>query len=121
MNKIDESALDVAAIAKLRQLGGEKFAGDMIALFFEYAPQRLAAALAAAQAGDLAALQKAVHPLKSSAGQIGARRVQDLAAQIEKLATEKQTERIGLLLRQLEEAISQVKPLLEAQRHQAPP
>jgi HPt (histidine-containing phosphotransfer) domain-containing protein len=107
----DESGLDTAAIAKLRQLGGEKFVGDMIGLFFQYAPQRLAAARAGAQAGDLEAIEKAAHALKSSAGQIGARRVQDLATQIEKLAVDKQPDAIRLLLPQLEEAIIQVKPL----------
>ena len=105
----DESGLDPAAIAKLRQLGGEKFVGDMLSLFFQYAPQRLAAARAGAQAGDLLAVEKAVHALKSSAGQIGARRVQDLAVQIERLAVDKQADAIRLLLPELEEAISQVK------------
>jgi len=116
----DESGLDTAAIDKLRQLGGEKFVGDMIGLFFQYAPERLAAARAAKQAGDLQAVEKAAHALKSSAGQIGARRVQDLATQIEKLAMEQQADAIGLLLPQLEEAITQVKPLLERKQNQPP-
>jgi HPt (histidine-containing phosphotransfer) domain-containing protein len=116
----DESDLDTAAIAKLHQLGGQKFVSNMIDLFFQYAPQRFAAARAGAEAGDLQALEKAVHALKSSAGQIGARRVQDLATQIERLAIEKQTDSIPLLLPQLEEAITQVKPLLEGKRHQPP-
>jgi hypothetical protein len=46
----DECGLDTAAIAKLRQLGGGKFVADMAALFFQYAPQRLAAARATSQA-----------------------------------------------------------------------
>jgi HPt (histidine-containing phosphotransfer) domain-containing protein len=117
----DESGLDKAAIARLRKLGGEKFLGDMIELFFQYAPQRLAAARAGAQAGDLGAVEKAVHPLKSSAGQIGALRVQDLAMQIEKLAMNKQADAIQPLLPQLEEAITQVGPLLERERSQPPP
>lgn len=117
----DESGLNPAAIAKLRKLGGDKFVGDMIDLFFQYAPQRLAAARAGALAGDLQAVEKAVHPLKSSAGQIGARWVQDLAAQIEKLAVDKQADAIQPLLPQLEEAITRVKPLLEAERNRPPP
>ena len=117
----DAGGLDVAAIARLRELGGEKFVGDMIGLFFQYAPQRLAAARAGAQAGDLQAVEKAVHALKSSAGQIGARRVEDLATQIEKLATDKQADALRLLLPQLEEAITQVKPLLERKWNQPPP
>jgi two-component system sensor histidine kinase/response regulator len=117
----DENSLDTAAIARLRKLGGDKFVGDMIDLFFQYAPQRLAAARAAAEAGDLQALDRAVHPLKSSAGQIGARRVEDLATQIERLAMDKQADTIRPLLPKLEEAITQVKPLLERERSQPPP
>jgi HPt (histidine-containing phosphotransfer) domain-containing protein len=89
----DECGLDTAAIAKLRQLGGEKFVADMAALFFQYAPQRLAAACAASQAGDLQAVEKAVHALKSSAGQIGARRVEELATQIEKAGSGQTSQR----------------------------
>ena len=117
----DDSSLDTAAIARLRKLGGDKFVGAMIDLFFQYAPQRLAAARASAQAGDLQAVEEAVHPLKSSAGQIGAQRVQDLAAQIEKLAMDKQADAIPPLLPQLEEAIIQVQPLLQRERNQPTP
>jgi len=112
----DDSGLDTAAIARLRKLGGEKFVGDMIDLFFQYAPQRLAAARAAEAAGDFQALEQAMHPLKSSAGQIGARQVQDLATQIEKLAMDKQLDAIHPLLHQLEVAVGQVMPLLEQAR-----
>jgi len=117
----DEIHFDPTAIDKLRHLGGEKFVGDMIALFFQYAPQRLEAARSAAGAGDLQAVARAVHALKSSAGQIGARQVQDLAARIEKLATENQAEGAKALLSSLEVAITQVKPLLEATRNPASP
>ena len=117
----DDRGLDTAAIARLRKLGGEKFVGDMIDLFFQYAPQRLAAARAAETAGDFQAIEKAMHPLKSSAGQIGARLVQDLASQIEKLALDKQGDAIPPRLRQLEEALGEVMPLLEKVRKEPMP
>lgn len=117
----DDSGFDAAAIARLHKLGGGKFVGDMIDLFFQYAPQRLAAVRAAALAGDFQAVEKAVHPLKSSAGQIGARQVQDLAAQIEKRAMDNQPSAIPPLLRQLEEAVDRVMPLLEQARKEARP
>jgi two-component system sensor histidine kinase/response regulator len=117
----DESDLDPTAIARLRKLGGDKFVGDMVDLFFQYAPQRLADARASAQAGDCQSVEKAVHALKSSAGQIGARRVQDLATQIEKLAMDKQSDALRPLLPQLEEAITQVAPLLQRERKPPPP
>jgi HPt (histidine-containing phosphotransfer) domain-containing protein len=88
----DEIFFDEVAMAKLHKLGGEKFVRSMIDLFFDYAPKRIAAARAGEQAGDLVAIAKAVHPLKSSAGQIGAREIQELCSQIEKLATDNSVE-----------------------------
>src|SRR5580765_2678627 len=117
----DESDFDSGAITRLRKLGGEAFVSRMIDLFFDYAPKRLAAARAAAQAGDLQAVEKSVHPLKSSAGQIGAARVQTLATQIEKLAMDKQADTITPLLDQLEAALAEVKPQLEQIRAKPAP
>jgi HPt (histidine-containing phosphotransfer) domain-containing protein len=117
----DESDFDETALTRLHTLGGDAFVLRMIDLFFDYAPKRLAAARVGQQAGDLSAIENAVHPLKSSAGQIGARRVQDLSAQIEKLALDKQAGAIPPLLDQLEKAITQVKPHLESRRKQPAP
>ena len=78
-----EQAIDPAAIERLRKLGGPAFVAEMIDLFGQYVPGRLAAARDALKSGDLPALAKAVHPLKSSAGNVGARRMLDLARQIE--------------------------------------
>lgn len=115
----DENYFDEAALVKLRQLGGDKFVHRMIDLFFDYAPQRLAAARAGKQAGDLVAIAKGVHPLKSSAGQLGARRVQELAAQIEKLAMAQEAPAIPPLIEELEAALTQIKPRLEQERKPA--
>lgn len=113
----EEIFFDENALVRLRKLGGDEFVIRMLDLFLDYAPQRLAAARAAEQAGDLTALGKAVHPLKSSAGQIGARRVQELAAQIEKLATQQQAGEISTWLAQLEAALEHVKPRLAQARN----
>ena len=117
----DENIFDGAAVAKLHQLGGDQFVRRMIDLFFDYAPKRMAAAHASEQTGDLPAVAKAVHPLKSSAGQLGARRVQELCGQIEKLAPEQQAGALPPLLVQLEAALAQVQPLLEQYRNQPAP
>lgn len=117
----EESELDRAALARLRKLGGDEFVRRMIDIFFDYAPKRIAAARGGEQAGDLAAIAKAVHPLKSSAGQIGARRIQDLAGQIEKLAMDNQAGPIPPLLSQLEAAFEQIKPRLEQERNPIAP
>jgi len=117
----DENYFDAAALVKLRQLGGDNFVRRMIDLFFEYAPQRLGAARAGAQAGDLGAIARGVHPLKSSAGQLGARRVAELAAQIEKLAIAQEATAILPLIEELEAAVAQINLRLEPERKSAAP
>jgi HPt (histidine-containing phosphotransfer) domain-containing protein len=80
--------LDPAAIERLRRLGGDKFLGEMIELFLDYAAKKVAEAVRAQAAGDLAGVQKAVHPVKSSAGNVGATQVQALATRLEMQAKE---------------------------------
>lgn len=111
-----EACLDPLALDKLDKLGGAVFVLEMIDLFFDYAPTRLAAAEEALQAGNLAGVEHAVHPLKTSSGHIGACRVHRLAMQIEELTRARQGETIPALLAELEAAYLEAKPLLQAAR-----
>lgn len=113
-----ESCLDKAVLDALMQLGGKDFVAKMLELYMGYAPQQLALARAAHLANDLAGVQNAVHPLKSSSGQIGARVMHDLAAQIELCTHEKSREPIGPLLSELEAAYEVVKVHLQEHRRQ---
>ena len=112
----DEREFNRAAVAKLHQLGGSEFVRRMIDMFFDYAPKRLAAAQTALLAGDLPGVEKSVHPLKSSAGQLGAVRIQELAAQIEKMAMERRVEALPALLAELDASLAGIRPLLEQER-----
>ena len=111
-----ELTLDVAALEKLMRLGGKEFVTQMTDLFMSYVPQKLAEARSASQAGDLAGVQKAVHPIKSSAGNIGAQPLRELATQIEHLAIDQCREPIGAKLTELETAYLQVQALLQERR-----
>jgi len=106
-------AVDSQVVEKLLALGGPEFARQMFDLFFQYAPEKIAQAHGAAAAGDWEGVEMAVHPLKSSAGHVGACRLQALARQIEGLARARQGETIPALLKELDDAYAQVKPLLE--------
>ena len=88
----------------------------MLGIVLEYIPRKLEAALAGEKAGDLEAIQHAVHPVRSSAANVGARDVQELATRIERLAMDKQAQEISPLLRQLEAAFARVRPELERER-----
>ncbi len=108
----DNACLDDATMRKLVELGGKEFALEMIGLFLSYVPQKLAEARTAAQAGDWPGVQKAVHPIKSSAGNIGARPLRDLAARIEELAINRHGDAIHAELTELEAGYVQVQAQL---------
>jgi HPt (histidine-containing phosphotransfer) domain-containing protein len=107
-------ALDAKKLAGLRELGGEEFAQEMVRLFFQYIPGKLAEAREAGRRGDLAGVQNAAHPIKSSATKVGAVALGRLAARIERLAAERKVGAIRLL-GELEAAYEQVCPLLRQQ------
>jgi len=104
------------AVDRLRRLGGDKFAAEMIGLFLDYAQTKLADVQRASQAGDCAGVAKAVHPLKSSAGNVGANRVQALAGGLEEAANGQQLSEMNRLLAELEAALAEVKPRLELEK-----
>jgi len=111
-----ESCVDTATLEKLRQLGGKEFALHMIDLFLTYVPEKLAEARAGLAAGNLQRVQKAAHPIKSSAGNIGAPVMHDLAERVEQLAIEQNGEAIPPLLAELEAVYARVKTCLEEKR-----
>jgi HPt (histidine-containing phosphotransfer) domain-containing protein len=108
------SQIDPAALERLRRLGGEEFVGKMAELFLSYGAQKISEARQASNAADLAAVAKAAHAIKSSAGNIGASQVQDLATRMERLALEAQAEQVAALMSELEEAFARVEVELKA-------
>ena len=113
--------LDPAALQRLQRLGDNAFVCKMIDLFLEYSGQKVVEARAAQVAGNLTGVEKAVHPIKSSAGNVGARRIQELALQIEELARQGRVETLAASLTDLEQACALVKPELEEKRRQFSP
>jgi len=108
--------METGAIERLRKLGGDEFVGRMIDLFLDYAETKIGDARQAGAAGDLAGLAKAVHPIKSSAGNIGASRVQELATRLEQLARQPPGDDLNRLLSELETAFAEIKPALMAEK-----
>lgn len=100
----DVTNLDPAAVQRLQRLGGDEFVVKMIDLFAGYAREKLAAAHQAHAAGELEGVADAVHPIKSSAGNVGAKHVQDLARRIEDLARQSNGEPLAGLLEELDRA-----------------
>ena len=84
---------DLEALARLERFGGRTLLNEMIALYLESAPERLAAAAAGLVASDAAATENALHSLKASSAQLGAVRLSRLCEEGEAIA------RTGTLLR----------------------
>ena len=82
----NQSCIDEAAIAQIREIGGNELLVKLIDLFVEYVGGRLVAARCAVQQDNIDAVRDAVHPIKSSAANLGARHVREIAQQIEQLA-----------------------------------
>lgn len=84
-----ETVVDPAAIERLREWGGDKLISEMIRLYLENAAARLEQIdEGLAPDGPLERTQQGAHSLKSSALNVGARRVNHYAARMEALAAE---------------------------------
>lgn len=84
----EPASTDREALARLERFGGRKLLHEMIGLFLTSAPERLAVASAAVEAGDATAVENAMHSLKSSSAQLGAIRLSRLCEQGESIARE---------------------------------
>jgi HPt (histidine-containing phosphotransfer) domain-containing protein len=82
----DEMAvLDMSVVDELRASvdGDDVFIADLVRTYLEEAPTHLAAMEAAAAAGDIAAIVRPAHTLKSSSAAIGAMQLSSIAREIE--------------------------------------
>lgn len=80
--------LDQVTLDRLRELnepGEPDIVVEVLTLFLEDAPARVAAVVAAQASGDARGLERAAHGLKGAAGNIGALRLQALCHRLEDL------------------------------------
>lgn len=108
--------LDPTALQRIDSIGGPVLVGKMIDLLLANAPERLEKAVTAARNRDWRAVEEAVHSLKSSAGNVGAVELQELAARIEEMVENKQCAEAESLLNELVRVWELVKAQLEMQR-----
>ena len=111
-----EPVLETAALDRLLRIGGQDFVVEMIELFLEHAPERLRAAQAAHEAEDYQALYRAAHSLKSTAANLGARRLQQAAERTEARANAKDLVALRPLLEEMNRRYAQVRERLETER-----
>jgi HPt (histidine-containing phosphotransfer) domain-containing protein len=110
----DPHVLDPEALERLREWGGEKLLAQMVRLFLQNAPQRMDQVRSYRDGGDGKEAERGAHSLKSSAANVGARRVRELAAEIERAAGDGDHAAVTAALPDLEEAFSQAIRALES-------
>jgi HPt (histidine-containing phosphotransfer) domain-containing protein len=93
--------LDPAALDRLRRYGGPEMVGELIALYRQETPGRLARAQEALTAGKLTDFADAMHGLRSSTGNLGAREIEALVHDLERRARLRQREQLAADLERL--------------------
>lgn len=111
-----ESATDDAALDRLRRFGGGKLLNEMIGLFVSTAPERIQAARAGVETGNVAAAEMALHSLKSSSAQLGAMQMQRLSERGELLARSGTLDGVDRIVADLEEEFTRVQTWLDRSR-----
>lgn len=112
-----EPPLRLEAIERLRRMGGAQLVRRLIEMFLANGPDRIRILLEAVAAGDAAGVERSAHTMKSSAGNVGAVRLQEAAEQLESAASAGRIDRavVTRLVREHEASVAALRTLLEEQ------
>ena len=110
------AATDPDALARLRRFGGDKLLREMIGLYLDAAPERIAAARSALETSDVMAAELALHSLKSSSAQLGAARLSRLSDQGEIIARTGALDGIADIIGEMEGELVRVQAWLAGVR-----
>ncbi len=116
-----DDCVDGAGLERLYRLGGARLVAAMIDAFLGAAPARVREACAAASAGDLAPLGRAMHSLKSTAANFGATRVPALAARLEQAAEAGDAATVATQLEEMTASLDELVARLELERQRCTP
>lgn len=109
----EPASIDPQALDRLREWGGDKLLTQMIRLFLENSLTRMEQIREGTNGADVAQAERGAHSLKSSAANVGAEKVRNLAAEMERLATAEDREALAAILPELETAYAQARAELE--------
>lgn len=104
-----EQTLDAGVLDELREVGGDELVHELMEVFIDRTPGRLRTASAGLAEGDLIRTARALHSLRSAAGTVGARRLVELAGELERAAhsggVDEVTNGLAQLEREADEAL----------------
>jgi HPt (histidine-containing phosphotransfer) domain-containing protein len=99
------SELDAKTIGQIRELGGQDLLVELVQIFLAHAPRRIENFRQGVRSGDLAQAEKAIHSFRSSSVSLGASRVAEMAAELERLAKQRRGELLAERLPEFEKAV----------------
>lgn len=103
----DFTVIDSDALGRLEDWGGQDLVRKMLGIFLEHAPERMEQIRVGAGNGALEDVERGAHSLKSSAGNLGVRRLQSRAAEMEARAAHGDADGVRSLLPELESAFAE--------------
>ncbi|MBI4370166.1 MAG: MASE1 domain-containing protein [Elusimicrobia bacterium] len=111
-----QTSFDPKRLDVLEKIGGHQLIAKLINLFHQNGSGKMKDIIKGFQEKDAEAVKNASHSLKSSAANLGATGLQQIAAQIEQLAEEKLWPNIMELLPGLKQTFSMTQTFLEQQK-----
>jgi HPt (histidine-containing phosphotransfer) domain-containing protein len=105
--------IDPAAVDRLRSVGGAALVEQIVRLFLENTPKRLATIRKGIEGEEWYTAERAAHSMKSTAGNLGIAQMQDLAGQLECSCECHRAEEASGLLAQIESGWNVLRPRVE--------
>jgi two-component system sensor histidine kinase/response regulator len=110
-----EEPLDEGVLAGLRELGDADLLSELSTMFVDDASSPLGGLREATEGGDAKSVKQIAHTLKGSSGNMGAKRMAKICAELEYVGASGDLSYAPELLGRLEEEFSRVRPALEAE------
>src|SRR5215210_1088659 len=113
---VDESApLSHGVLDGLRELGDGELLAELVRLFSDDAPRRIAELRDAVAADDASAVERAAHAFKGSCGSMGAVGMSEIAAELQSVGASGDLSSAAALIERLEEEYGRVRAGLAAE------
>ncbi len=109
---MEKNKIYLERISNLEKIGGQQFVRKMIDSFYRNVSQKIESAKEGLRIGNLEAVERAAHSIKSSAGNLGATKLENISENIEKIAELNEDINYVALISELENAYDDIKPEL---------
>lgn len=116
----DSQVIDLQALQRLKEWGGDKLASQMVRLFLKNSGVRMDQIRTGVESEDPKEAERGAHSLKSSAANIGAETLRALATRIESASLQDDVDTLKGLLPDLEVAYAAAMGELETIEREMP-